>query len=196
MQGAHYQELARDQESLKAQARDFAAQSADRLKQGIVDGFNSKESRGALQAMRKRALDAVLNLKQADIHTMLDDPDLETQIQWAKDFLSHNLARQEIYDALKEQIVAALEREKDRTLEEVIKDAGLEEIAKPWLRDHFPFHKSMNLRGANLSKNGSIIYSTRLPAIDQSQPVCGKICPIPPLGQLTQAHYSQDCLRG
>ena len=125
------------QESLKGQARDFAAQSADRLKQGIVDGFNSKESRGALKAMRKRALDAVLNLKQADIHTMLDDPDLETQIQWAKDFLSHNLARQEIYDALKEQIVAALERDKDRTLEDIIKDAGLEEIAKQRLRDHF-----------------------------------------------------------
>ena len=125
------------QESLKGQAREFAAQSADRLKQGIVDGFNSKDSRGALKAMRKRALDAVLNLKQADIHTMLDDPDLETQIEWAKAFLSHNLARQEIYDALKEQIVAALKRDEDRTLEEILKDAGLDQIAKQRLRDHF-----------------------------------------------------------
>ena len=125
------------QETLKGQARDFAAQSADKLKQGIVDGFNSKESRGALKAMRKRALDAVLDLKQADIHAMLDDPDLETQIEWAKAFLSHNMARPEIHAALKEQIVAGLKRDGDRTLEEILEDAGLQEHAKTRLREHF-----------------------------------------------------------
>jgi hypothetical protein len=125
------------QETLKGQARDFAAQSADRLKQGIVDGFQSKDSRGALKAMRKRALDAVLNLKQCDLHVMLDDPDLTTQIIWAKEFLKHNLARPEIHAALKEQIVAGLKRDEDRTLGEILKDAGLDEIAQERIRSHF-----------------------------------------------------------
>lgn len=124
------------QETLKGQARDFAAQSADRLKQGIVDGFNSKESRGALKAMRKRALDAVLNLKQSDLHIMLDDPDLETQLIWAKEFLKHNMARQEIRAALKEQIVAGLTRDEDRTIGEILKDAGLDQIAQERVRAH------------------------------------------------------------
>lgn len=125
------------QETLKGQARDFAAQSADRLKQGIVDGFNSKESRGALKTMRKRALNAVLNLKQSDIHTMLDDPDLATQIQWAQKFLKHNLARPEIHAALKEQIIAALKRDENQTLAEILKDAGLDKIAQERIRAHF-----------------------------------------------------------
>ncbi|MBT6176749.1 MAG: hypothetical protein HOI23_05840 [Deltaproteobacteria bacterium] len=125
------------QETLKGQARDFAAQSADRLKQGIVDGFNSKDSRGALKAMRKRALDAVLNLKQSDIHVMLDDPNLETQILWAKEFLKHNLARPEIRAALKEQIVAGLKRDEDRTIADILKDAGLDKIAQERVRAHF-----------------------------------------------------------
>lgn len=124
------------QETLKGQARDFAAQSADRLKQGIVDGFTSKDSRGALKAMRKRALDAVLNLKQSDLHIMLDDPDLATQILWAKEFLKHNLARPEIRAALKEQIVAGLKRDENRTMGEILKDAGLDQIAQERVRSH------------------------------------------------------------
>ena len=68
---------------------------------------------------------------------MLDDPNLETQILWAKEFLKHNLARPEIRAALKEQIVAGLKRDEDRTIADILKDAGLDKIAQERVRAHF-----------------------------------------------------------
>ena len=124
------------QESLKTQAREFASQSADKLKQGILDGFKSSESRGALKTMRKRALDSILNLKQADIHAMLDDPDTKTQIDWAQAILQHNLARPEFRNALRAQIIDILKREETRTLGEILAESGLADVAKKRARDH------------------------------------------------------------
>jgi len=104
------------QESLSQQAREFAAQQADRLKQGIVDRFKSSENSGALKAMRERALDAVLELQLIDIHGLTDDPGLETTLAWTTAVVHHNLERPELYEAVKTQIIDAIGRDASMSL--------------------------------------------------------------------------------
>ena len=104
------------QETLTQQAREFAAQQADRLKQGIVDRFKAAENSEALEAMRQRALEAVLDLQIIDIHRLGDDPGLETSMEWAIATISHNLDRPEIREALRSQIMDAIGRDGSQSL--------------------------------------------------------------------------------
>ena len=117
------------QETLTQQAREFAAQQADRLKQGIVDRFKAAESSDALEAMRMRALDAVLDLQLIDIHRLTDDPGLETSLAWGSAILHHNLERPEIRAAVKSQIVDAIGRDASLSMADWLSaHDGLEQV--------------------------------------------------------------------
>jgi len=118
------------QDGLKRQAKEFAQQSADVLKQGVIDRFNSKENKVVLKEMRRRAVDAVLGLQFSDIHAFADDPGIETLREWGDLILQHNLKRPEIEEALREQVKLALGREEDRTIKEWLVEHDLYESVR------------------------------------------------------------------
>ena len=118
------------QDGLKRQAKEFAQQSADILKQGVIDRFNSAENKIVLKQMRRRAVDAVLRLQFSDIHAFADDPGIETLREWGDLILQHNLKRPEIEEALREQVKLALAREEDRTIKQWLEEHGVYESVR------------------------------------------------------------------
>ncbi len=110
------------QEGLKRQAKEFAQQSADRLKQGVVERFNSPENKAALQQMRRRALDSVLNTQLSDLYALVDDPGTERLLEWGNLTLQHNLDRPEVQQAIREQIELAFVREQERSAKAMLEE--------------------------------------------------------------------------
>ena len=76
-----------------------------------MDRFKAAENSEALEAMRGRALDAVLELQLIDIHRLSDDPGIETSLEWTIATIEHNLERPEIREAIRGQIIDAIGRD-------------------------------------------------------------------------------------
>lgn len=121
------------QEGLKRQAKEFAQQSADRLKQGVVERFQSSENKAALKQMRRRAVDAVLGLELSQLHALTDDPGLAALRQWGDWVVQHNLQRPEIQEAICEQVVMALKRDELRSAKDLLTDFGIYEDVRAHL---------------------------------------------------------------
>ncbi len=128
------------QEGLKRQAKEFAQQSADRLKEGVVDRFKGEESREALKRMRQRALAAVVDLPMSDVHALADDPGWVTLRQWTQTLLAHNMARPEVQDAIRAQVALAVDRIKDQTLADWLHEYSIYE----------PVRKELTLAGVTV----------------------------------------------
>ncbi len=128
------------QEGLKRQAKEFAQQSADRLKEGVVERFKGEESREALKRMRQRALAAVVDLPMSDVHALADDPGWVTLREWGETLLAHNIARPEVQEAILKQVALGVDRIKDQTLADWLHEYNLYE----------PVRKELTLAGVTV----------------------------------------------
>ncbi len=93
------------------QARQFANDAADRLRREIIEAVRSEEHKDELARTLERGAAAVLGLETATALAQIDDPGPEVVASWLSTLLAHNLARPELADAIRTQIVTGLQRE-------------------------------------------------------------------------------------
>lgn len=116
------------QDGLKRQAKEFASASADRLKEGVMERFRAVESHQAVESMRHRALASVLDLTLTEVYALADDPGVAVLWEWCEATLAHNLEREEVREAIREQVRCGLLRLKDQTLGELLSEFGTTDI--------------------------------------------------------------------
>ena len=78
------------QQQLTPYVGEFASQSADRLKQSIVDHFQRPEYQDAVVAMRKRTIEAILSMEITQVYELAEQIKIETINNWAVQTIYHN----------------------------------------------------------------------------------------------------------
>ena len=116
------------QDGVKRQAREFAQQSADRLKEGVLERLRAVESNQAVMSMRHRALACTLELSLDEFYGLADDPGWPVLLEWAEATLVHNLQREEVQEAIRGQVRSAFERLEEDTLGDWLSEYGTLEI--------------------------------------------------------------------
>lgn len=106
-------------------ARELAGQVVSRFKEVWRKRADTSEGSRAVRALRKRAIERVLALRLAELHAVLDDPGYETLFAWAGQVLRHNLAQDSVRQAVREQVRAALTRERGTKLGAVLDGLGI-----------------------------------------------------------------------
>jgi hypothetical protein len=92
------------------QARALAQQSAESLRQRLMDQFEAPENAPEVAAMRARCADRLLALPTPQVLGLLNDPGWPTVAQWLRDVLAHNSAREAFQEAITEQVQSAFDR--------------------------------------------------------------------------------------
>lgn len=118
------------QENTRRTTAEFARQSAGKMRGVVEQRLRTPENRRELEAMRRRAIDAVLALPIAELHALADDPGPSEIAQWALRVLEHNAARPEVEAAIQMHVGAVLEREGERTVSQMLTEQGLLESVR------------------------------------------------------------------
>ena len=119
------------QNGLRKHVRDLSGQSAAVFRERMGARLATKEGKETFARIRHQIVSRLLELPVAAVYAAADDPGAAVLGRWAYRTLDHNLARPEIRAAIADQLRAALGREADTPLRELLDTAGL----LPGLRD-------------------------------------------------------------
>ncbi len=122
---------------LREQVRSMAGPAAQVFKERVAARLKTPEGRQALERLRRRAVDRVLDAPLSDLYAALDDPGTVRLGELGIAILRHNLLREEVNDAIGEQWELLVAGEGERSLGELLEEIGLcerfEGLLVPWV---------------------------------------------------------------